>query len=753
MAAAASEPSPEADLDITLPRKDPTSAQLSLDDTHLDRARTANEVEATGIALGSPFHDLTFLPTTGTAAAQTRPVHRRGTSDESPQIVQDAFARIADLHDERSRPSTMYSSRASVSNDSRRPSTVTAATSSVLKARDRAQSVQPPSRPPLAALAKVDDAFFPSAAAGPSTKSATTPAMSRRPSFAPRVLASTNSVGISVREGAATAPREVARAAFGSEGLTVSLRSYHRPEDLEVGWVCVPCMDDEGRSYTSWEIRLKPRTAGAAPAVPPLQASTSSLPEAGARARTPTGAATFLNYRMNAPPMPSSLDPSGMYPPTASASSSRRPSQHHSPTTPTSTVPPRKLSGRSEASSHGGSFSSDSSLATALGRKPKLSVSSVATTVPETLPPFDLEAIKHSCGFDDLSSDLFHPGAGAGHARTNRSSSYAPGSEGFPRARQFSIDEEGIMGRAASFSVGHGVAHRPKSPRHHRFGAYVPPVSQTGGAEFAQLAREVKRRSLAGGAIEGQEDDLTMPAGPTTPSPDRRVRKQSLATDGLPPPPPLPSLSLGDAEGAALTPTTKGFLAAARAGRRKQSIAPPAALVLKHSGGHDGGVVSPSSGKTVYQRSSLASAAAAAGPCRASDVFDLRTPTKAHQHYASTPPPTIPLPSLPGSGSGSDARPASTVSASSSDSSFGNRHEDDDSEVDPADLADVENASIRLVDQRTPSGAGVSAGGARRQVSRWSETDDDEDEGAGDSECQTSWCRVPDAVTTSDEGM
>ncbi|BGP43373.1 hypothetical protein JCM10449v2_007405 [Rhodotorula kratochvilovae] len=626
-----------------------------------------------------------------------------------------------------------------------------------LKSRERAKSVSGASMPSLAALGKVDDAFFAPSVGAPAPP---TPglSMSRRPSAVPRTLDSANSVGISVREqGASSALREVGRAAFGADGVTVSLRSYHRPEDLEVGWTCIPCVDEEGRTYTTWELRLKPRTTSAPPAVPPLPSAVAAAKDGAARARTPsTSAATFLNYRMNAPSLPSPvgwLDPSGMYPPTSSASrESRRPS-HTSPTTPTSAIPPRKLSGRSEASSQGGSFSSESSLATALGRKPKLSVSSIATTMTDGHPPFDLEAIlaKQSSGGDD---DVLPSG---GRHRINRSSSYAPGSDNFQRARQFSIDEEGIMARAVSFSVGPGVAHRPKSPKHHRFACYLPPATQNGGAEFAQLAQQAKRKSQLtreGTAVEGQEEEF---AGPTTPSPDRRARKQSFAPDALPPPPPMPTLSASlrarevpsagsDADGerdAALS--TKGFLAAARAtGRRKQSIAPPAALVIPPASG-DAERVSPSSSRTVVHlspRGAPAPVPAHGHAARASDVFgpvaDLRTPTK-----PATPPPALPLPELPRAASSGD-RPSSGSSGSSSFAGVGGQDTPDldgadDSEIDP-EVEDVENASIRLAQARQ----------TRRMMSHWSETDDDDEEGDGAGE--TSWSRVPDAAP-SEEGV
>ncbi|KAM0756046.1 hypothetical protein T439DRAFT_19196 [Meredithblackwellia eburnea MCA 4105] len=65
-------------------------------------------------------------------------------------------------------------------------------------------------------------------------------------------------LGISVRDSAGE--REVARAAYGLEGVTVAVRSAHRPEDVEVSWTSSPKYDEEGRLYTSWEIRIVPKS-------------------------------------------------------------------------------------------------------------------------------------------------------------------------------------------------------------------------------------------------------------------------------------------------------------------------------------------------------------------------------------------------------------------------------------------------------------------------------------------------------------
>ncbi|GAA6055194.1 hypothetical protein NBRC10513_000846 [Rhodotorula toruloides] len=655
-------------------------------------------------------------------AQSSRRAHRRATSEESPSIVQNAFARVGG-GSLASRPRTMYTSSStatpaatSASSWTRRPSRVSpppshaaklenvgTAGSSGLKSRERRQK----SVSSAAGQARIDDAFF-----APSTP----PVSSRRPSGAvsTRTVDGGNSIGISVREGN-SAQREIGRAVLvPEEGLTVSLRGYTRPEDVEVSWVCVPSVDEGGRSYTTWEMRLRPRPAASSSAIPPLPATPTPPPKATPiRARTPsTTAATFLNYRMSGsssgtlPPPPAPADLSGMYPPTSTAGSS---SDRFGVTEGSSQppLPPRKLSNRSEGSSQGGSMSSESSMMTtpSTPRRGKLSVSSVATSIMDSHPPFDLEALVSKPSFSsDLLGAVEQGDLPSSRQRTSRLSSYAPGTEPFQRNRQFSIDEEGIMNRAVSFSVGPGVAHKPKSPRHHRFGCYIPPVVQSGGAEFAQLAAEAKRRSQTAGGnsqvVEGVEEEIASSA-----SPAQKVRKASMAArEGQ------TSESDSDVAG------SKGFFAS-RSSRRKGSLTAPTGLSF--------GDMPPATGQTKAKNPS---------PLRMlqqGDLFDhdLETPTKPTFALPSlvasatiVPPPTIPLPGLP-----ADRLSTASDASTTSDSSFAGVGGDiSDSEVD-----DVESASIRLVEARQ----------GKRMLSRWSDTEDGEDE-----EATTSWGRLPDAV-------
>ncbi|KAL7338061.1 hypothetical protein BJY59DRAFT_702326 [Rhodotorula toruloides] len=655
-------------------------------------------------------------------AQPSRRAHRRATSEESPSIVQNAFTRV-DGGTLASRPRTMYTSSSTTtpaattaSSWARRPSRVSPppshaaklenpgfASSAGLKSRERRQK----SVSSAAGQARTDDAFF-----APSTPSVS----SRRPSAAvsTRTVDGGNSIGISVREGY-SAQREIGRAVLvPEEGLTVSLRGYTRPEEVEVSWVCVPSVDEGGRSYTTWEMRLRPRPAASSFAIPPLPA-TPTLPAKATpvRARTPsTTAATFLNYRMSGSssstlPPPPPADLSGMYPPTSTAGpSSDRFGASEGPAEPP--LPPRKLSNRSEGSSQGGSMSSESSMMTtpSTPRRGKLSVSSVATSIMDSHPPFDLEALVSKPSFSsDLLGAVEQGDLPSSRQRTSRLSSYAPGTEPFQRNRQFSIDEEGIMNRAVSFSVGPGVAHKPKSPRHHRFGCYIPPVVQSGGADFAQLAAEAKRRSQTAPGnsqvVEGVEEEIASPA-----SPAQKVRKASMFAPGG-----QTSESDSDVAG------SKGFFAS-RSSRRKGSLTAPTGLSFAD--------MPPAAGQTKAKNPS---------PLRMlqqGDLFDhdLKTPTTpgfslpALAASASiVPPPTIPLPGLP-----ADRSSTASNTSTTSDSSFAGVGGDiSDSEVD-----DVESASIRLVEARQ----------GKRMLSRWSDTEDGEDE-----EATTSWGRLPDAAT------
>lgn len=572
-----------------------------------------------------------------------------------------------------------------------------------LKSRERRQKTVSSA----AGQARADDAFF-----APTTPASAQSVSSRRPSAAvsTRTVDGGNSIGISVREGN-SAQREIGRAVLvPEEGLTVSLRGYTRPEEVEVSWVCVPSVDEDGRSYTTWEMRLRPRLAASSSAIPPLPATPTPPPkDTRVRSRTSsTTAATFLNYRMNGSawdtaPLPPT-DPSGMYPPTSTAGPDigrfvAADSATHTP------VPPRKLSHRSEGSSQGGSMSSESSILTASStpRRGKLSVSSVATSIMDPQPPFDLEALVSK---PSVSSDLLgiveQGDLPSARQRLSRLSSYGPGTEPFQRNRQFSIDEDGIMNRAASFSVGPGVAHKPKSPRHHRFGCYIPPV-ESGGTDFAQLAAEAKRRSQAAGGnsqvVEGVAEEIVSPV-----SPAQKVRKGSIATI--------------DAQTSELEPDVAGATGffASRLSRRNGSLTAPPALLF--------GDLPPMTGQTKAKNPSPLRM------LRHGDLFDqdLETPTKPEHSLPSLaaaasiiPPPNIPLPEVP-----ADRSSTASATTSTTDSSFAGIGGD----ISDAEADDVESASIKLVKARQ----------GKRMMSKWSDTEDGEDE-----EVTTSWGRLPDA--------
>ncbi|BGP19972.1 hypothetical protein JCM10213_006749 [Rhodosporidiobolus nylandii] len=679
--------------------------------------------------------------------------HRRATSEDSPTIVQHAFARVAEVA-ERARPVTVLTASLPSSSNDRRPSMAAQHVSAARKASTvpaASNAARRPSAPrsisSTAGLPRPADAFFPPSV-GASSSATPVPPPVRRPSAVP-TSEGVAAVGISVREGASVA-REVGRAAFSEEGLSVSLRSYHRPDELEVGWVCIPGVDDSGRPYTTWEIRLRPRGGAPSQSPPPLK---STLSQTDARARTPSTSGSFLNYRMGAPSFPSVAssvpqDSSGMFPPTSPRSEARRGAG-----IPLREVPPpasRKYSSRSE----GSSFSSESSSGPPTPRRSG-KVANASIMSMDNLPPFDLDAVlafkpsslpapPHSATASTfpLADEL---GLTSPRRRAGRAASYANVAE--HRARQFSIDEDGIMSRAASFSVGPGVvAAPPKSPKHHRFGCYIPPVSPA-GADIAALATEAKRRRVASQASAGGADDQDMgkvPPLPKPPTPSVDSVLQPLS-------PPLNATAAAAAAASLPSPETpsRSFLASRG---RKQSIAPPSALVLPPNTLVSGDRILPAStgpftpsplGKTTVNRLSV-------------DGAGLETPTEAR--FAITQPAFISLPlpsraavaktsitptalpSPPPSGSAllfpSDASPVP------SSSSFGNDAYGSELSLSLSDLgvdADADDDD----DEDVFEARLVRARQTRRLKSRWSDTEGEDEDGDGPG--QTSWSNVPDA--------
>ncbi|GAA6036234.1 hypothetical protein JCM8097_006849 [Rhodosporidiobolus ruineniae] len=771
-------------------------------------SRSASRPERVPVPpLGSPFGkpDLDA----STSQSSSRPLHRRGVSDESPQVVQEAFARVVASEVGKPRPYTVFASSGSASS-SRRPSRASISSEHpappeglASRRQSRARSISS-----AAGLPKPDDAFFAPSVGAPSTTASTTTSASatRRPSAVPPAGEGVSQVGISVREGGGASARELGRAFFAEDGLTVSLRSYHRPEDLEVGWVCVPSVDDDGRPFVTYEIRLRPRVG----AVDPATLDPTTPTKASSRARQPsTTGSAFFNYRMNGPPpvvAPPPQDPAGFHIPGSPRTGKRRPSVA---TAPRDEPPPRKYSShRSE-----GSFSSESSTTgPSTPRRGKLSNASLFSV---NHPPFDLDAVLASKPsavppLSATSSTFDHDelrglglGLPPGRRKFGRASSVATIAEQH-RSRQFSIDEEGILNsRAASFSVGHGaVTMPPKSPKHHRFGCYIPPVNPRSSAEFVALSKEHKRRSQEAAALEA--------SGAT------RQRKQSIVPGGGDVPP-LPSLTLGEHDGRS-SPAPRSFLASRG---RKQSIAPPAALVIPPTISTSS--TSPLSAGERISPASAVSAPPALGslaplPSPAPTIvaltgqdLDFRTPTAVRHSLltptsapavvpingslaaptASTPasiasttppsppPPVVavstgllfppssahatngngkkqlgsyPFPTLNGNGHGignglsRDSSPSPSPSAAT-DSSFGN----DIQSLSLSDVSDLDEASddededvkaAEVFEARL-----AKARQAKRLASKWSDTEDENGGTDEDSEegPQTSWSKVPDA--------
>lgn len=50
-----------------------------------------------------------------------------------------------------------------------------------------------------------------------------------------------------------------------SNGISLAVRASCYPEDMEIGWVCVPGTDETGAAFTQWELRIRPRKQAQAP--------------------------------------------------------------------------------------------------------------------------------------------------------------------------------------------------------------------------------------------------------------------------------------------------------------------------------------------------------------------------------------------------------------------------------------------------------------------------------------------------------
>ncbi|GAA5969314.1 hypothetical protein JCM21900_004586 [Sporobolomyces salmonicolor] len=624
--------------------------------------------------------------------------HRRAASEESPWIIQAAaFTRVASADClARERPSTVWTT----ASPALIPITQARARARANAAPSRAQPAMPVPDTPLRRRRsrtkslsdgpKLDDPLFvPPTAVAASTV---------HPSSAiSRPLDASNSVEISVMD-PSTGSRELGRAALDPRGLTMCLRSYHKPEEMEVGWACVPSVDEEGRAYTQWEIRLRPRGGAVSSSSTPAPAASSkvlvwpptpagSAPSVSAFNKDPTNAPLL-------PTMPSSED--SPHPPSlksgmSSANIGIAPSfvgpdgwRRESSSSASRSVPP----------SHHGSISSQSSLVgppTPHHRKqPETSEQAAVFDLDAMLadPTYPRPPLSPSSSAFDLTKDDF-----SSPAKIGRAASYACVAE-HCRVRQFSTEQDAYLPRSASFAVD-GTPHA-KSPKHYRFACYLPPV--TDGIDFAALAAEARRKSLL-----VEEHDQSHRARMSTKE-FAPVPKADDGSDHLP------------------SPRASSFLAS-RA-RRRSLAPPPSTLVLS----------TPTS-----------EASPASSPCTPSSLehgallrADPQTPTKLGRsvRYPDAESPSSRGSSTPRSSSSplSPLPPDVSPALSHSVSFASESGESSGVVVGFEDDFDPEPSRKRA--KAVPEQRG-------RMLSKWSDT---EDGGTDDGEglAQTSWSQLPD---------
>ncbi|GAA5961598.1 hypothetical protein JCM8115_006731 [Rhodotorula mucilaginosa] len=268
-------------------------------------------------------------------------------------------------------------------------------------------------------------------------------------------------------------------------GATLRLRSSRRPDELEIGWTCVPGIDALGVPYTTWEISLRPRRT--CTGAPPRPISVVSKAET-ARPRRESSSQSFQSYSMiPTPTLPVQDSHAGGTPFRGFDSRAAVSPTRHRPR-------PRNASSAYESSSYG-SISSDASLwAENSSRQGKMSVSSAATSDPEDCySPIDLTAY-------GVTPDSTSPASFDATQRFGRSSSYAPGMAPFTRPRQFSVDPE-AANKNRSFSLTHcGSASRGSAISHvEGYGEELrmPDHAAPGGALDRRLSRSANTSGRA----------------------------------------------------------------------------------------------------------------------------------------------------------------------------------------------------------------------------------------------------------------
>lgn len=276
-------------------------------------------------------------------------------------------------------------------------------------------------------------------------------------------------------------------------GATLRIRSSRRPDELEIGWTCVPGVDALGIPYTTWEISLRPRAGAGAPRpISVVSKAETTCP------RRESSSQSFQSYSMIPTPTlpvqdPHAGDARGTPFRTFDSHAAVSPTRHRSR--------PRNASSAYESSSYG-SISSEASLwAESSSRQGKLSVSSAATSDREDCySPIDLTAY-------GVTPDSTPPAIVDPNQRFGRSSSYAPGMAPFTRPRQFSVDPEaanknrsfslthfGSTSRVSAISHVEGYGEELRMPEYPATGALDPRLSThtSGWAANAPPAVEAK---------------------------------------------------------------------------------------------------------------------------------------------------------------------------------------------------------------------------------------------------------------------
>ncbi|GAA5931146.1 uncharacterized protein JCM15063_002557 [Sporobolomyces koalae] len=642
------------------------------------------------------------LPTFPTVIPVSR-VHRRTVSEESPRIVQAVtFSRAKSAEDVNPSEVLKQSTRTwNTASPALIP--ISEVKAAKAKANSRLQGDRTATSSPVRRLSAVS-----------SRPSSSKPVEDLpRPSSA----GSLNSIGISVKDTLNASSRDMGKASMGRNGITICLKSYNRPEDLEVSWSVVPRVDEDGKAYTQWEMKFSPRVSTPTTSGPP---PSQPLPPVPMSSFASTANSNFLNYRMNAPnpgsagriprsterPQPSTISPSQPVDPLAavpcSATVDRR---RKSSSTSISTS-------RSDSFSTGTSFSSESSLA--LPTPPGLSHTFASGRRRKSSTPGHLHSSSHdfdSCpplpapSYFDIPVPPTSLTESTSPSRTSRASSYNAG-----RTRQLSIDPGSTfiprsasvpeVGLYASASVGNKV----KSPaRDNRLARCLPPTSEA-HVDLALLASDDLPHNSFAASRSTRKASIAPPATLSLPIPTTET-----GSFGLNPTSPFTPSPLGRSFAKTVGPDSEQCRTPTKTQFKPKLTTTP----------------SPSPPPLVQ-------------PPALQSIHQVSMPASKPSVVAPTP---IVVESLdPAYGQdGSISEELSQLSPSLSiPTEFNQGHEDDDDDEEEEDV-EFDN---RLAQLRQ----------GHRMMSRWSDTETEEDEvDSAKIVGLTSWGRIPDSITTDEE--